>query len=136
MPNIIFSLSSYLVFIAVLQFLSAQAPYSMKGLLVGLFYLSGGVSAIFFQFLPKVFEIAIFSNLGTLNCMFWYILLTCIVIALILFSMSVMTICCYKNRVRDDNLPNQQFFAENYYDRQLRDSDSNSGVSTSLTQYT
>ena len=138
LPNIIYSFGVCIMCATGLQFISAQAPYSMKGLLLGLFYFWMGISIMAFYFFPELFTNKFsffYHGLGNLSCAFWC-LLGSIIVILVLVIVLFIALYCYKNRLRDDNLPSQHFFAENYYDQQLRSEGRNCLITTSLSQYT
>ena len=103
-----------------LEFYCAQVPYSMKGLLAGFNY---GLITLFASFnygLIYIFEINFhtWEKQTILNCGFWY-LLTKIIPGIILLLLSILAFKCYKKRKREDVLPNEHIFAEQYYSKTL-----------------
>ena len=116
-PSSFFSLGGCLLFVAGLEFISSQSPYSMRGLLFGMGYLCSGFSMLLFY--PLFVPFKKLDSFGHMNCMFWY-LLACVVAALVIIVAFLITTCCYKNRQRDDNLPSQQFLADVYSDHHKR----------------
>ena len=115
--SILTSCGEMLVSVACLEFVCAQSPYSMKGLLLGTFYLSGGVSVGVIStigFLIKKFN----PNHFGLNCNFWF-LVTCSAFAVLLYIAFIAASIWYKRRQREDNLPSENYFAEKYYEKLL-----------------
>ena len=117
-PEFLFALSKIYLLKGALEFFFAQVPYSMKGLLAGCSY---GMIAIFASFnygLVSIFKINfhVWENQTVLNCEFWY-LLTKIIPGIILLLLSILAFKCYKKRKREDILPNEHIFAEQYYSK-------------------
>ena len=89
----------------------------MRGLLFGAMY--GSVvlyGVIGFGILQPFTKQSTVWGIGIISCEFWYLL----VILLILILDSIMLLILvkwYKNRKREDVLPNEQVFAERYYSR-------------------
>ena len=114
-PDFLSIVSLTMLYIGVIELISAQVPFFMKGLMIGMicfsFFLSGTLWLA--VSLPFVRVHSIWGT-GTLSCGFWYMLLLTIVdlgIFLILATLSRW----YKKRQRQDVLPNEHFFAERYY---------------------
>ena len=114
-PDFLQSISLMMIYLGSFEFLSAQVPYFMKGLMVGI-----GLSSAFFSgavwfvvSIPFNRKLSIWSR-GATSCGFWYTLLLviaqicCCVILIILTRR-------YKKRKRQDVLPNEHIFAERYY---------------------
>jgi peptide/histidine transporter 3/4 len=101
------------------EFICAQTPYSMRGLISG----AGYGSVILFTLIgvaitqPFMMDLSIWKTGGIINCEFWYLLL---VIVFFIFNGIILYILgrVYKNRKREDVLPNEQIFAERYYSQQ------------------
>jgi peptide/histidine transporter 3/4 len=113
------AISELLVAIGGLEFYCAQVPYSMKGLVAGIFY---GL-LVFFMMLSQALVLPITMTslewgTGTLSCGFWYIL-TILIYLFIVMAASVLVMRWYKKRKREDVLPNEQIFAERYYSRNM-----------------
>jgi peptide/histidine transporter 3/4 len=114
-PDFLESISLTMIYIGTFEFLAAQVPYFMKGLMVGLalcsLFFSGTVW--FMLSIPFTKRLSIWGT-GTISCGFWYMLL-----------LIVTQICCciiliiltrwYKKRKRQDVLPSEHIFAERYY---------------------
>ena len=110
-------ISELLAMIGALEFYCAQVPYSMKGVVAGIFYSLLGFFIMFSQGLLLPFKMTSLEwGMGTLSCGFWY-LLTLLIYLLIMMGASVVVMRWYKKRKREDVLPNEQIFAERYYSR-------------------
>ena len=114
-PNILETISITLLSISSIEFLMSQTPYSMRGLMTGLSY--GGV------FLFSIVEYGIYwpfthqsSTWGTgiISCEFWS-LLSVLVVLIIVSGILLAVGRWYKNRKRQDVLPNEHIFAERYF---------------------
>ena len=114
-PSILNFLSIAMLGVGGAEFICAQTPYSMRGLMFGATY---GILAVFFVIgygISKLFTSEIISwGKGIISCEFWYLLLSVIFLG---FTVSVFTILArwYQKRKREDVLPNEQIFAEKYY---------------------
>jgi hypothetical protein len=106
-----------MLYIGATEFISAQVPFFMKGLVIGMIYCSFYVSSALWLVVSLPF-IRIHSIWGTgfrtLSCGFWYMLLLTIVDLGIFLILAVLS-RWYKKRRRQDVLPNEHFFAERYY---------------------
>ena len=123
-PNALIGIGHTLIAATVFEFISAQSPYSMKGILVGSYYAIAGV----FQLISSIGVIPFLANNFHLkqpmreqpyfiSCITDYLLFTCVValIGLALFSLMAKR---YKLRERDDR-PYDQRFVIDVYDRYL-----------------
>jgi peptide/histidine transporter 3/4 len=121
-PELLSAVSYILIIVGITEFLCAQVPYSMKGLMVGIFY----GSLELFLVLNK--GMLMFNspswNFGALFiCGFWYLLIKLFFLLIKLFfllitiTISPLVSLCYKKRKRDDVLPNEQIFTERYYSK-------------------
>ena len=123
-PNLLLGIGPLLVVATTFEFISAQSPQSMKGLLVGVFFAVRGL----FQFLNSIIIIPLslkqpwasermLEHPPVTNCGFVYLLLTCVsgLIGLILFSVAAKK---YKYRRRDEGMFCQHDIEE-IYDRYL-----------------
>ena len=121
-PTILLGIGTLLVTATTLEFISAQSPQYMKGLLVGVFFAIRGL----FQFLNSVVIIPLslkqpwassemIEHPPVTNCGFVYLLLTSVtgLIGLILFTSAAKR---YKYRTRDEGMFRQQV-VEDIYDR-------------------
>ena len=118
-PSILLTLGCLLIHATALEFISAQSPHSMKGLLVGVFFAIKGL----FQFISAAAVVpfaipGIWNSINAVtNCGFGYYLFTIVValIGLVVFSVVVRR---YRYRERDER-PFDTRFAERYYERYL-----------------
>ncbi len=113
-------MGQFVIMTSFVEFMCAQVPYSMRGVLFGLGYmmLSLGTSLSFLIILPAKLTLKYWPSKEQGRCIIWLLLagnLTCLVLFLLL--------CCsfrnYKKRSRDDKEFNEHMFAINYYDRYL-----------------
>ena len=123
-PSLLLEIGPLLTVTTVLEFISAQSPQSMKGLLVGVFFAIRGL----FQFLNSIVIIPLslkhpwasgemLENPPVTNCGFVYLLFTCVagLVGLILFLAAAKK---YKYRERNEGLFCQQD-VEEIYDRYI-----------------
>ena len=127
-PNILLGIGSPIVMTTVLEFISAQSPQSMKGLLIGMFFAFKGIfqlisTIVLFLFSTNRIWIRSRHINAVTNCGFGYLLFTCVagLIALILFSVMAKR---YKYRERDDRPYDQSQIEEIFYRRTLMHSPS------------
>ena len=123
-PNILNALSSILFEVAVFEFMCAQSPHAMKGLIIGTYFAIQGT----FQFLgAAVLYVPFFSwslKASFLSCGFVYYLIN----ILVALSGLVAYICVarrYQYRQRDEP-DNVYRYAEDYYDRAIDERPENS----------
>ena len=129
-PSLLFGIGPLLVIATTLEFISAQSPQSMKGLLVGVFFTIRGL----FQFLNSIIIIPLslkqpwasgemIEHPPVTNCGFVYLVLTSVtgLIGLILFSLAAKK---YKYRTRDEGMFCQHD-VEEVYDRYIAQAESN-----------
>ena len=114
------SVSMFMLGLGGVEFICAQTPYTMRGLISG----AGYGSVVLFTLVgiaitkPFMMNLPVWnSSGGIINCGFWYSLL---VIVFFIFNGAILCILrrVYKNRKREDVLPNEQIFAERYYTEQ------------------
>ena len=123
-PNLLLGVGPLIVIATTFEFISAQSPQPMKGLLVGVFFAIRGL----FQFLDSIVIIPLslrqpwasgkmIEHPPVTNCGFVYLLFTCVIglIGLILFSVTAKR---YKYRTRDEGMFRQQD-VEEIYDRYI-----------------
>jgi peptide/histidine transporter 3/4 len=115
-PKYLHFISLIFLLTGIIEFICSQAPYSMKGVIIGAQYTLVSMSSI-----PIISTIVVLlkkdvSSLvkGTISCELWYALLI-IVAYLSLFVIFAWMVKRYKMRKREDLLPNEHFFAERYY---------------------
>jgi peptide/histidine transporter 3/4 len=113
-PDFIVSISYAMLYIGSVEYFSAQVPYFMKSLTVGITYSSLFLSGTVWLVLSIPFKTHNLSYNWGANCGFWYGLLLTIVEATICTILIILT-KWYKKRRRQDVLPNEHIFAERYY---------------------
>ena len=124
-PCLLLALGPPLTVAAIFEFISAQSPSAMKGLLVGVFVgvraffqLVGGFALIPFALRSLWDSERMKEHPPVTNCGFGYLLFTCVVALIGLILLSVVA-RRYKYRERDDR-PYDQRFAVDVYDRYLQ----------------
>ena len=113
--DLLFYTSTLFFVIGSFEFICAQSPYSMRGLLFGTGYGSVMLFNILGYSIMQPFRRLSFTwDSGIISCEFWFLLLilTLLVISIVLFYGFVKW---YKKRKREDVLPNEHIFAERYY---------------------
>ena len=123
-PDILLGVGPPLVMVTTFEFISAQSPSSMKGLLLGVFFsiralfqLVSGVVLIPFSYKPLWDSRYMREHPPVTNCGFGYLLFTCVIalIGVVIFSIVARR---YKYRERDDR-PYDQRFVVDVYSRYL-----------------
>ena len=110
-------ISQAVLCISALEFLVSQTPYSMRGLMFGVGY---GSIILFTSFGNLTFWLVKQQSstwaTAIISCEFWY--LFSLLLGLIVFSGLLLAVGkWYKNRKREDVLPNEHIFAERYCSR-------------------
>ena len=117
-PNLLIGFSPVLITTSALEFISAQSPHSMKGLLVGVFFAIKGLFQLSSAILLLPFSLPHSWGMGqysssprAINCDFGYFFIICglALIGLILFAIVAK---CYRYRERDDPPYNQAVVEE------------------------
>ena len=117
LPEVFRAASDLLIYIGTLEFLCAQVPYSMKGLVTGTAYGLLGIYLSAFSELQQLYaKKSTHWGSGVISCEFWFFT-TKIVMLIIGMLIFCVVLKCYKNRKREDVLPNEQIFAERYYSK-------------------
>ena len=109
------STSKILLSISGIEFVASQTPYSMRGLMIGAGYGSVFIFTMigYGVYWPFTHQSSTWGT-GIISCEFWYLLSVLLVI--IIFSGLLLAVGrWYKNRKREDVLPNEHIFAERYY---------------------
>ena len=116
LPQPVLGIAIYVLFSSSLEFLSAQSPYSMKGLLIGMLCISHGLSISLSVGLLKLLQKAI-MEVGE-KCRIWFhaVLLG---FTAVMICIQVVILKCYTYRKRDDTLSNDQMFAVDYFNKYL-----------------
>ena len=112
----LFAASSTMLTIGTIEFYCAQVPYSMKGLVAGCYYGCIGLYIMINYGLSQIFmaKLHVWELNTTFNCEFWYLLTKIIPVAMAAFIVA-LTIKYHKKRKREDVLPSEHIFAEQYY---------------------
>ena len=119
-PDVLSALSYVLIATGSIKFLCAQIPYSMKGVIIGLFYGSMVVFSIVNTGIRLIFKDTYYAwSINSLfSCGFWY-LQSKLVVLLIAIVVLILLAISYKKRKREDVLPNEHIFAERFYSKKL-----------------
>ena len=115
-PEIVSAVSYIFILVGTIEVLCAQTPYSMKGVVVGVFYGSFIFFLLISSGISQLFELdpSAWKSESIISCQFWYLLIK--VSFLLIAAIGVLfVIVCFKKRKREDVLPNEQIFAERYY---------------------
>ena len=115
--TITYSIAEFLIRVTSIEFIVAQSPKSMRGVMVGLWYASLGVGRLSREFVIYLVSkiIGNDNNADAMNIVSFVILL----LILILF---VIFVKCYKFRIRENIVPVRQI-AEEHYERYQEQSD-------------
>ncbi len=121
LPQVMLGISAYLLHFNMNQFIIAQTPYSMRGLLVGLsLFLIGvamGVSEVALKSASKTI-IRYLPDASSAHCGLLYYACMVLLTAAVLCEM-ILIKRCYRYRRRDEDIHNHQIFAVEYYDKYL-----------------
>ena len=110
-PDVISSASYIMILVGAIEFLCAQIPYSMKGVIVGFFYGSLVIFYVLNKGITKIFiaTSSVWSGDTSISCGFWYLLIKIIYALIAVFTLFLLSII-YKKRKREDVLPSEHFF--------------------------
>ena len=117
LPQFVSGAANYVLLHSGVEFVCAQSPYSMRGLLFGALCYTCFLLFPISRF--TLIRVARLMSKGSLrNCGISYY------VALMVFTLSligsvILLKKCYSLRRRDENLHNEQIFAVNYYDKYL-----------------
>ncbi len=117
-PNILNGISVPLIYVTILEFISAQSPHTMKGLLLGIFYAFRGFFIMFgclFAFFFVQDRWWQSTNTMLYDCGFSYYL-TSSVLGLVGIVTVSIAVRCYHYRVRQDK-PYERGYVEEIYQR-------------------
>ena len=114
-PQALWGFAVYLLFSNTITFVCAQSPYSMKGLLLSVLYVTHTSSVGFSIGLVKL--LPALTGIDDKCGIWYYSALVCSTIAVFFFQ--VLVIKCYTLRKREETLSNDQIFAVNYFDKYL-----------------
>ena len=114
-------LGTYCLLTSTMEFICAQSPYSMKGLLGGILYSICSLSVLLSTLLTlpfrRFFDKEQVGNLK-FGCGIWYFL-SVSVITIMFIILAIIVSKCYTQRRRDENIHNEHMFAVDYYDRYI-----------------
>ena len=113
-PHYLYYISILFSIVGIIQFVASQSSYSMRGLIIGILYISIFVLSILFLLLLFLFKEIFVWGAKTISCEFWFMLIAIIVCLAADIALVYLT-KRYKMRKREDLLPNEHFFAERYY---------------------
>ena len=120
LPKVLFGIALYIILTSSMEFIAAQAPYSMRGLLLGIGSLLYGLSAAMSSLcylLVKIFR-KYYTQSNGANCDLWFY--GCILfLTIVLLCAGFLFNKRYNLRRRDEDLPNDQKFAMDYYEKYL-----------------
>lgn len=118
---VVMAIGEMLVFISTLEFICAQAPYSMRGMMIGISFMIYGLSigvvsvvlAVFSEGMKKKYE----SETKGPSCGTWYIM-TILIIGCVGTILYIIAAKQYRKRQRGGQKDvNQQTVVEGYYER-------------------
>ena len=118
--NILNSLSLAMLAVGGAEFICAQTPYSMRGLMFGSAYGGIAVYTLIAYCLnqPFITQSSRWGNGKIISCEFWFLCLNTVILGINTVFLLVIGLL-YKKRKREDVLPNEQIFAERVYSKQL-----------------
>ena len=110
-PQIIEGVSSLLVFMTMLEFICAQAPNTMKGLLIGIWY-----AMLLIQYMGMNFVKATLDESNSSEwCIYGGVKGLCIFVSIVLYSV----VCKYYHYRERDEVVNEQAIIEDLFEREL-----------------
>ena len=110
-PQIIEGVSSLLVFMTMLEFICAQAPHTMKGLLIGIWY-----AMLLIQYMGMNFVKATLDESNSSEwCIYGGVKGLCIFVSIVLYSV----VCKYYHYRERDEVVNEQAIIEDLFEREL-----------------
>ena len=121
-PYALFEISYIVLTVSLLEFIIAQSPHTMKGVLIGLYYLIHYGLAGLFSLIDKL-PCTYFRILNCSGIVYCIVITTIALLSLIMYT---IVACKYKLRERDE-VVNVHIFAEKYYETREDIDDSNSG---------
>ena len=110
-PQIIEGLSSLLVFMTMLEFICAQAPNTMKGLLIGIWYAMLSIRYMGTNFVTATLD----ESNNSEWCIYGGVKGLCIFMSIVLYSV----VCKYYHYRERDEVVNEQAIIEDLYEREL-----------------
>ena len=106
---------------SLIELIIAQSPHSMKGILIGFYYvIHYGVGGIFELVQELIYSHVDTTRLSISCCTLSNILITITIISVVSFIMYCLVTCKHKLRERDE-VVNVHIFAEEYYGTHARE---------------
>ena len=116
-PTVSCSVALFLIKVTSLEFIVAQSPKSMRGVMVGLWYASIGFGDLSYSFVVNI----IIRNVSNAD-VYLFVNIVNFAILLIILILFVIFAKCYKLRIRENIVPVAQI-AEEHYERYQEQSD-------------
>ena len=120
LPKVLYGIATYIIFTSFMEFIASQAPYSMRGLLLGIGILLYGLSAALSSLSSLLVKVSrkYYTQSNGSNCELW--LYCCILfLTIVILCAGFKVEKWYTLRRRDEDLPNEQKFAVDYYEKYL-----------------
>ena len=107
LPNLLVGVAPKLLMATALEFISAQTPHTMKGVMVGMLFMLRGISQLLSSAFIFPFSASVWKHKhGVISCRFGYFLLT-VAIAIIGLACYIHSACKYRYRVRGEEVFSQ-----------------------------
>jgi len=123
LPEAFLGISIFLMMTALNEFITAQAPYAMRGFLLGLWHsLAGcsfGLANVFVSRVDKATKAFVKTSSQASKCSIWYFGILSLVVFLLIISGFLVVKKCYTPRRRDEELHNNQKFAIEYFEKYI-----------------
>ena len=110
-PQIIEGVSLLLVFMTMLEFICAQAPHTMKGLLIGIWYAMLSIQYMGMNFVKATLD----ESNSNEWCIYGGVKGLCIFVSIVLYSV----VCKYYQYRERDEIVNEQAIIEDLFEREL-----------------
>ena len=119
LPNLLVGVAPKLLMATALEFISAQTPHTMKGVMVGMLFMLRGISQLLSSIFILPFSARVWRHKhSVISCGFGYFLLT-VAIAIIGLACYIHSACKYRYRVRGEEVFSQ-CQVEEVFERRLR----------------
>ena len=115
--SVVIAIEVMTLYIALFEFLCAQAPYTMKGLIIGLSFSAGALSTALTGATVTTWVHAWSQPVSYPTCAFWFYLFIILVTVVGLGLFCIVT-KWYKKRERNELL-HEQRFVEDYYNKYI-----------------
>ena len=127
LPNILAGIGLPIINVAILEFISAQSPHTMKGLLLGVFYHCRGIYSLIgnIAVFPFTFQISNWSQHSPfLECGFLFYIYNSL-LGVVFIVVAIAAFKRYRYRQREDK-PYDHRYVEEYYGKYARQRDDDS----------